>query len=197
MPSALNTRRADHRGSLARDGNGLRQPRRARHLFGRAGQGLARGGRCRPRPGRRHLPAALGTSAASRIPDYSPAARCRSRPRSRYLGRVQGDDRGRQGRSLRDAARPGDGGNSGIVAAFQQAARNAKAAGFDGVEVHGANGYLIEQFLQSRSNRRTDQYGGEIENRLRFLMEVTQAVIEVWVLIASACGCCPTALPMI
>ena len=68
----------------------------------------------------------------------------------------------------------------GIVAAFQQAARNAKAAGFDGVEVHGANGYLIEQFLQSRSNRRTDRYGGGIENRVRFLMEVTQAVIEVW-----------------
>jgi N-ethylmaleimide reductase len=68
----------------------------------------------------------------------------------------------------------------GIVAAFQQAARNAKAAGFDGVEVHGANGYLIEQFLQSRSNRRADQYGGGIENRVRFLMEVTQAVIEVW-----------------
>jgi N-ethylmaleimide reductase len=68
----------------------------------------------------------------------------------------------------------------GIVEAFRQAARNAKAAGFDGVEVHGANGYLIEQFLQSRSNRRTDQYGGSIENRVRFLMEVTRAVIEVW-----------------
>jgi N-ethylmaleimide reductase len=68
----------------------------------------------------------------------------------------------------------------GIVAAFQQAARNARAAGFDGVEVHGANGYLIEQFLQSRSNRRTDQYGGGIENRVGFLMEVTQAVVEVW-----------------
>src|SRR6201989_3560515 len=69
---------------------------------------------------------------------------------------------------------------TGIVAAFQQAARNAKAAGFDGVEVHGANGYLIEQFLQSRSNQRTDRYGGSIENRERFLMEVTRAVIEVW-----------------
>ena len=69
---------------------------------------------------------------------------------------------------------------AGVVEAFQQAARNAKAAGFDGVEVHGANGYLIEQFLQSRSNQRTDQYGGSIENRVRFLMEVTQAVIEVW-----------------
>src|SRR6266581_5614364 len=69
---------------------------------------------------------------------------------------------------------------AGVVQAFRQAARNAKAAGFDGVEVHGANGYLIEQFLQSRSNQRTDQYGGSIENRVRFLMEVTQAVIEVW-----------------
>jgi N-ethylmaleimide reductase len=69
---------------------------------------------------------------------------------------------------------------AGIVEAFRQAARNAKAAGFDGVEIHGANGYLIEQFLQSRSNLRTDQYGGGIENRVCFLMQVTQAVIEVW-----------------
>jgi N-ethylmaleimide reductase len=69
---------------------------------------------------------------------------------------------------------------AGVVEAFRQGARNAKAAGFDGVEVHGANGYLIEQFLQSRSNQRTDQYGGSIENRVRFLMEVTRAVIDVW-----------------
>jgi N-ethylmaleimide reductase len=69
---------------------------------------------------------------------------------------------------------------AGVVEAFRQAARNAMAAGFDGVEVHGANGYLIEQFMQSRSNQRTDQYGGSIENRVRFLMEVTEAVVEVW-----------------
>jgi N-ethylmaleimide reductase len=69
---------------------------------------------------------------------------------------------------------------AGIVEAFRQAARNAKAAGFDGVEIHSANGYLIEQFLQSRSNLRADQYGGGIENRVRFLMEVTREVIEVW-----------------
>jgi N-ethylmaleimide reductase len=69
---------------------------------------------------------------------------------------------------------------AGIVAAYGQAARNAKAAGFDGVEVHGANGYLVEQFLQSRSNQRADRYGGSIENRARFLLEVTQAVIEVF-----------------
>jgi N-ethylmaleimide reductase len=69
---------------------------------------------------------------------------------------------------------------AGIVEAFSQAASNAMKAGFDGVEIHGANGYLIEQFLQSRSNLRTDQYGGGIENRARFLMEITRAVIGVW-----------------
>ena len=69
---------------------------------------------------------------------------------------------------------------AGIVEAFRQGASNAMKAGFDGVEIHGANGYLIEQFLQSCSNLRTDQYGGGIENRMRFLMEITQAVIGVW-----------------
>ncbi len=68
----------------------------------------------------------------------------------------------------------------GVIDAYRQGAKNALKAGFDGVEIHGANGYLIEQFLQSHSNLRTDQYGGSIENRTRFLMEVTQAVIEVW-----------------
>jgi N-ethylmaleimide reductase len=67
-----------------------------------------------------------------------------------------------------------------VIEAYRQAARNAREAGFDGVEVHGANGYLIEQFLQSSSNLRTDRYGGSIENRVRFLLEVTRAVIEVW-----------------
>jgi N-ethylmaleimide reductase len=67
-----------------------------------------------------------------------------------------------------------------MVDAYREGAKNALKAGFDGVEIHGANGYLIEQFLQSRSNLRTDQYGGSIENRVRFLMEVTQAAIEVW-----------------
>jgi N-ethylmaleimide reductase len=67
-----------------------------------------------------------------------------------------------------------------VVDSFRQAAINAREAGFDGVEIHGANGYLIEQFLQSRSNLRTDQYGGSIENRARFLLEIAQAVIEVW-----------------
>jgi N-ethylmaleimide reductase len=69
---------------------------------------------------------------------------------------------------------------AGVVDSFRQAASNALKAGFDGVEIHGANGYLIEQFLQSHTNLRTDRYGGSIANRTRFLMEITQAVIEVW-----------------
>ncbi len=68
----------------------------------------------------------------------------------------------------------------GVVDDFAQAARNAKRAGFDGVEVHGANGYLIDQFLHSASNRRTDRYGGAIENRARLLLEIVDALIPVW-----------------
>ncbi|KAH7083498.1 hypothetical protein BKA63DRAFT_154132 [Paraphoma chrysanthemicola] len=61
---------------------------------------------------------------------------------------------------------------------YAQAAKNALAAGFDGVELHGANGYLIDQFLQDVSNKRTDQYGGSIENRSRFALEAVQAVVD-------------------
>jgi N-ethylmaleimide reductase len=67
-----------------------------------------------------------------------------------------------------------------VVEAFRQAAVNAKDAGFDGVEIHGANGYLLEQFLQSNSNLRTDQYGGSFENRTRLLFEIAQAAIGIW-----------------
>ena len=67
-----------------------------------------------------------------------------------------------------------------VIEAYRKGAENAKAAGFDGVEIHGANGYLIDQFLQDSTNRRTDAYGGTIENRARFMMEVTDAVISVW-----------------
>jgi 2,4-dienoyl-CoA reductase-like NADH-dependent reductase (Old Yellow Enzyme family) len=68
----------------------------------------------------------------------------------------------------------------GIVAVFRKGAENAKKAGFDGVEVHGANGYLLDQFLQSNTNQRTDQYGGAVENRARLMLEVTDACIDVW-----------------
>ena len=67
-----------------------------------------------------------------------------------------------------------------IVEAFQRGAKNAQKAGFDGVEIHGANGYLLDQFLQTSTNQRTDNYGGSIENRARLHLEVTDAVIEVW-----------------
>ena len=68
----------------------------------------------------------------------------------------------------------------GIVEAYRQGAANAKAAGFDGVEVHGANGYLLDQFLQDRTNKRTDEYGGSIPNRARLPLEVVDAVVSVW-----------------
>ncbi len=68
----------------------------------------------------------------------------------------------------------------GIVEGFRNGAENAKIAGFDGVEIHGANGYLIDQFLQDGSNHRTDEYGGTIENRARLMLEVTDAVVSVW-----------------
>jgi N-ethylmaleimide reductase len=68
----------------------------------------------------------------------------------------------------------------GIVREFAEGARRAKDANFDGVEIHGANGYLIEQFLYDSTNHRTDAYGGSIENRARLLLEITEAVCDVW-----------------
>ncbi|WP_374383356.1 alkene reductase [Dongia sp.] len=68
----------------------------------------------------------------------------------------------------------------GIVAAYAQGAENAKKAGFDGVELHGANGYLLDQFLQDGTNKRSDKYGGSVENRARLMLEATDAVLKVW-----------------
>jgi N-ethylmaleimide reductase len=68
----------------------------------------------------------------------------------------------------------------GIVADYAHAARRAKEAGFDGVEIHAANGYLLQQFLSDKTNKRTDQYGGSIENRTRIVVEVVDAVVKVW-----------------
>jgi len=69
---------------------------------------------------------------------------------------------------------------AGVVAQFEDGARRALAAGFDGVEIHGANGYLIDQFLRDGANHRSDRYGGSMANRARFLLEVTEAVAGVW-----------------
>jgi N-ethylmaleimide reductase len=68
----------------------------------------------------------------------------------------------------------------GIVDQYRQAARRARDAGFDGVEIHAANGYLLDQFLRDGTNRRDDNYGGSLENRTRLLMEVLSAVLETW-----------------
>jgi len=68
----------------------------------------------------------------------------------------------------------------GIVEDYRRAAARARSAGFDGIELHAANGYLIDQFLQSRTNHRTDKYGGSIANRNRFLVEIVEAVTSVW-----------------
>ena len=77
-------------------------------------------------------------------------------------------------RELRDDEIPG------IVAGFKKAAENAKAAGFDGVEVHGANGYLLDEFLRDGANKRSGPYGGSLENRARLMLEVLDAAISVW-----------------
>ncbi|ODA29121.1 alkene reductase [Planctopirus hydrillae] len=68
----------------------------------------------------------------------------------------------------------------GVVDQYRQGAKNAKAAGFDGVEIHGAFGYLPDQFLQDGTNQRKDEYGGSVENRAKFLLEVTSAAMEAW-----------------
>ncbi|HEV2626410.1 MAG TPA: alkene reductase, partial [Xanthobacteraceae bacterium] len=68
----------------------------------------------------------------------------------------------------------------GIVEDYRHGARNARAAGFDGVELHGANGYLIDQFLRDGANRRTDRYGGDALSRARFLIEITEAIVGEW-----------------
>jgi len=67
-----------------------------------------------------------------------------------------------------------------IIQAYRRGAENAMVAGFDGVELHGANGYLLDQFLQDSTNHRTDEYGGPVENRARLMLQATDAVIDVW-----------------
>jgi N-ethylmaleimide reductase len=81
------------------------------------------------------------------------------------------------GKQPYEVPRPLDTGEiPGVVAAYRRAAARARSAGFDGVEIHAANGYLIDQFLQSKTNLRSDRYGGGVERRCRFLAEVVEAV---------------------
>jgi 2,4-dienoyl-CoA reductase-like NADH-dependent reductase (Old Yellow Enzyme family) len=68
----------------------------------------------------------------------------------------------------------------GVIAAYKKGAENAKKAGFDGVELHGANGYLLDQFLQDSTNKRSDKYGGAIANRARLMLEAVDAACDVW-----------------
>ena len=68
----------------------------------------------------------------------------------------------------------------GIIEQYRKGAENALAAGFDGVEIHGANGYLLDQFLRDGTNQRTDEYGGSVENRARLMLEVTEAIVGIW-----------------
>src|SRR4051812_13918329 len=68
----------------------------------------------------------------------------------------------------------------GILRDYEQAARHAKQAGFDGVEIHAANGYLLDQFMKDGANKRSDAYGGSVENRARLTLEATEAVLKVW-----------------
>ena len=147
------------------------------HLVGRADRRLEEGhqGRaCRRR--------ADGAAALACGPRFPSAV-----PERRVAGSAQ--RRAAQGPCLAGAARNGichaarAGARSeipGIIAAFRHGAENAKAAGFDGVHIHGANGYLLDQFLQDSTNQRDDDYGGAIENRARLMLEVTDACIDVW-----------------
>jgi N-ethylmaleimide reductase len=94
---------------------------------------------------------------------------------------IQGETYTPQGKKPYDVPRALDAAEiPGIVADYAQAARNARAAGFDGVEIHAANGYLIDSFIRDSANTRTDAYGGSIDNRLRVLREVTDAVVAAW-----------------
>ena len=106
--------------------------------------------------------------------------------RRRAAGGALGDPPCRSGlhrgrvQAASDAATAAHRGNAGIVAQYRRAAGLAMRAGFDGVEIHGANGYLLDQFLRDRTNMRTDRYGGTLANRARLLVEVVEAVTDVW-----------------
>ena len=153
----------------------------ARSLFGPTGRRMEEDHRRRACEGRLHVLAAVayGTLVARRDGGW-PHAGFGFR-RSILLGGCVARRFGAQrlDQAL-TASRPRYCGDSGIVEDYRKAAERAKAAGFDGVELHAANGYLPDQFLQDGSNKRTDAYGGSIENRSRFLLELVEALASVW-----------------
>jgi 2,4-dienoyl-CoA reductase-like NADH-dependent reductase (Old Yellow Enzyme family) len=148
----------------------------SRRLVGRAGRGLARDRRERAPRGRAHA-AQLWHVGRISDPVYhdgalpvGPSAIAAKghvrlvRPQRPYVAP----------RALRTEEL------AGVVEAYRRGAENAKKAGFDGVEIHGANGYLLDQFLQDSTNKRDDGYGGSVQNRARLMLEVTDAVVSVW-----------------
>jgi N-ethylmaleimide reductase len=144
----------------------------------------------RARRRRAHLPADL-----ARRPRLPPAAQ-RRRPARRPQRPRHHQRRGAHPRRQAALRHPRELATTspGIVAGFRHAAANAKAAGFDGVEVHGANGYLLDEFLRDGSNTRSGPYGGPIENRARLLLEVLDATWACGAPTGSACACRPQQL---
>ena len=116
----------------------------------------------------------VGSAVAFGLP--RPAARCAFRLSSRWASSAPR----RASSPTRRRGCPPPSEVAGIVDEFKRAAELAREAGFDGVEIHGASGFLIDQFLQSGTNQRTDRYGGSLENRLRFALEVVEAVAGSW-----------------
>ena len=118
-----------------------------------------------------HMGRASHSSFHQGLPSVAPSA---IKIEAEYIHTPSGKQPHEVPRALETAEIPG------IVEEYRNAAERAKLAGFDGVEIHGANGYLIDQFLQSKTNQRTDAYGGSVENRYRFLQEIVDAVLSVW-----------------
>ena len=118
-----------------------------------------------------HMGRASHSSFHQGLPSVAPSA---IKIEAEYIHTPSGKQPHEVPRALETAEIPG------IVDEYRNAAERAKLAGFDGVEIHGANGYLIDQFLQSKTNQRTDAYGGSVENRYRFLQEIVDAVLSVW-----------------
>ena len=173
---AARLRRADHHRGHAGEPARRRLYPHARHSLGRAGRGLEAVTDAVHRAGGKIFAQLWHVGRVSH-PDFHdgalPVAPSALPVDGEAFTNTRPDQAG-------DPARARIGEIPGIVAQFRQAAENAKAAGFDGVELHGANGYLLDQFLRDGSNHRTDAYGGSLRNRARFPLEVTEAVIDVW-----------------